>query len=211
MKMENQPSRVRVKICGITRVEDALLAAKLGADAVGFVFYTKSPRFISPAAAAEIICKLPPFVSAVGLFVNPMQQQIDDALAACPLDILQLHGDESPVFCAAQSRRVVKALPIREKSDMAAVAAYDCPILLDAKAEPGVYGGTGTAFDWSLVAELRHAQPLLLAGGLDAENIAAAMRVRHWHALDVSSGVESAPGIKDASKLRQLMAAVQQI
>ncbi len=201
--------RVRIKICGITRVEDALLAANLGADAVGFVFYEKSPRFISPLAAAKIVCELPPLVSAVGLFVNATQQQIDATLAVCPLDVLQLHGDETAEFCAAQTRRVMKAVAIRQAADVEAVAAYACPVLLDAKAPSGVYGGAGKVFDWSLVAGLQHTHPLLLAGGLDAGNVDAALNVRHWHALDVSSGVESAPGIKDAEKLRRFMAHMQ--
>jgi len=201
--------RVRLKICGITRTEDALLAANIGADAIGFVFYDKSPRFISPIKAAAIIRELPPFVSAVGLFVNASQQEIDATLAACPLDVLQLHGDETPEFCAAQQHRVIKALPIRDASDGQAIAAYDCPVLLDAKAPPGVYGGTGMVFDWSLVADLQHRHPLLLAGGLNADNIAAALAVRHWYALDVSSGVETAPGIKDAVALQRLMKRLQ--
>ncbi|MDQ6988202.1 MAG: phosphoribosylanthranilate isomerase [Mariprofundaceae bacterium] len=201
--------RVRIKICGITRVADALLAAELGADAVGFVFYEKSPRFISPLASADIIRQLPPLVSAVGLFVNATQQEIDATLAVCPLDVLQLHGDETAAFCAVQTRRVIKAVAIRQAADVDAIAAYDCPVLLDAKAPSGVYGGAGKVFDWSLVANLQHRHPLLLAGGLHAENVAAALAVRHWHALDVSSGVESAAGIKDADKLRQLMAMMQ--
>jgi len=204
--------RTRIKVCGITRMHDALLAADLGVDALGFVFYKASPRYIEAAEVAKIICKLPPFVSTVGLFVNTNQQDIDATLATCPLDILQLHGDETPEFCAAQRRRVIKALPIRESGDVQAVAAYDCAVLLDAKAPPGVYGGTGEAFDWSLVADLQHAHPLLLAGGLNAGNIPAALAVRHgvrkWHALDVSSGVETAPGIKDAVALRHLMQTV---
>jgi len=197
--------RTRVKVCGITRQQDALRAAALGVDALGFVFYQASPRYIEPAAAAAIIHSLPPFVSAVGLFVNAAQQEINAVLECCPLDVLQLHGDESPDFCAAQTRRVIKALPVREAADTLRVADYPCAVLLDAKATAGVYGGTGLSFDWSLVGGLQHAYPLLLAGGLDADNAAAALAVRQWHALDVSSGAESAPGIKDAEKMRRFM------
>jgi len=209
-RMVNETNhRTRIKICGITRIQDALLAADLGVDALGFVFYKASPRYIEALEAAKIIRALPPFVSTVGLFVNASQQAIDATLAACPLDILQLHGDETPEFCAAQQRRVIKALPIREADDVQAVADYDCAVLLDAKAPAGVYGGTGESFDWSLVADLQHNHPLLLAGGLNTGNIPAALAVRHgvrkWHALDVSSGVEIAPGIKDAAVLRRLM------
>lgn len=139
--------RVRIKVCGITRAEDALLAASLGADAVGFVFYDKSPRFIPPMKAAAIIRALPPFVSTVGLFVNPGQDEIDDALKHCPLDVLQLHGEETPEFCEAQTRRVIKAVPIREKADLNIAHAYHCSVLLDAKAPQGVYGGTGETFN----------------------------------------------------------------
>jgi len=197
--------RTRIKVCGITRQQDALRAAALGVDALGFVFYQASPRYIEPAAAAAIIHSLPPFVSAVGLFVNAAQQEVDAVLQHCPLDVLQLHGDESPDFCAAQTRRVIKALPVCEVADTRCVGDYPCAVLLDAKAPAGVYGGTGLSFDWSLVGALQHAYPLLLAGGLDADNAAAALAVRQWHALDVSSGVESAPGNKDAEKMRRFM------
>jgi len=201
--------RTRVKVCGITRQEDARFAAELGVDALGFVFFAASPRHIEPADAAAIIRNLPPFVSAVGLFVNASQQEVDAVLDICPLDVLQFHGDETPDFCAAQKRRVVKALAVHETADILRIADFDCPVLLDAKAPPGVYGGTGKAFDWSLVKGLQHTHPLLLAGGLDANNVEQAMAVRQWHALDVSSGVEISPGIKDYVKLGRFLAAVQ--
>lgn len=204
--------RTRIKICGITRVSDALQAASLGADAVGFVFYEASPRYIAPAEAAHIVAALPPFVSAVGLFVNPDQVFIEAALAACPLDVLQLHGNETPAFCAAQPRRVLKAVPVRGADDVARIADFDCPVLLDAKAPPGVYGGTGERFDWDLVREVHHAHALILAGGLDAANVGEALAVRRsvrqWDAVDVSSAVESAPGIKDAAKMQHFFNAV---
>ena len=200
--------RTRIKVCGITRLEDAVHAAALGVDALGFVFYPASPRYIEPAAAAAIIRQLPPFVSAVGLFVNASQSEIDAVLNACPLDILQLHGDESPAFCAAQTRRVIKAVAVQEADDTARIADFDCAVLLDAKAPSGVYGGAGKAFDWALVEELEHAHPLILAGGLHADNVAQALAVRHWDALDVSSGVEISPGIKDGEKLQRFLAAV---
>lgn len=206
----DRQQRTRVKICGITRMADAMQAAELGADALGFVFYEASPRYIAPQDAAVIIRDLPPFVSAVGLFVNASQQQIDTALQHCPLDVLQLHGDESPEFCAAQVRRVIKAVPVREAADTARIADFDCPVLLDAKAPPGVYGGTGSSFDWGLVRDVEHAHPLILAGGLDAANVSLAMAVRQWHALDVSSAVEVAPGIKDAEKMRLFVQSVVQ-
>jgi len=199
-----------IKICGITRGQDALAAAELGADALGFVFYGKSPRYIAPAEAAAIIRTLPPFVTAVGLFVNTSQADIDTALSICPLDVLQLHGDESPRFCAAQSRRVIKSIPVSKAADLEAAAAYDCAVLLDARAPDGVYGGTGESFDWTLLQELEHPRPVILAGGLNAENVAPALRVRQFYGVDVSSGVEALPGIKDAEKMRRFIAAVHQ-
>lgn len=194
--------RTRIKVCGITRLEDALAASELGVDAVGFVFYDKSPRYIEPTRAAAIIRELPPFVSAVGLFVNPSQQEIDDVLAHCPLGVIQLHGDETPEFCKAQARRVIKAIPVETAEDLKNASAYACAVLLDARAPKGVYGGTGQSFDWSLLKGFSHDYPLILAGGLNCENAAQALLVRQWFALDVSSGVETSPGIKDADKIR---------
>jgi len=214
MRMNNTRSgvepqlRTRIKVCGITRIEDALCAAGLGADALGFVFYAASPRYIEPSAAAGIIRALPPFVSAVGLFVNAVQDEINAVLQTCPLDVLQLHGDETPAFCAAQTRRVIKAVAVRDAADTARIADYDCPVLLDAKAPPGVYGGTGCSFDWELVRHVQHAHPLILAGGLHADNVAQALAVRQWHALDVSSAVEVFPGIKHAGKMQRFIDAV---
>jgi len=207
--MMSQPVRhqhhTRIKVCGITRLEDALLASQLGVDAVGFVFYPKSPRYIPPDKAAAIIRQLPPFVSAVGLFVNPSQEVIADVLKTVPLGVIQLHGDESPEFCQSQRRRVLKAIPVDSKDDLKKAAKYDCPLLLDAKAPAGVYGGTGTVFDWSLLKGFEHHHPLTLAGGLNADNIEAALSVRQWFAVDVSSGVEVSPGIKDEAKLRDFV------
>jgi len=199
---------VRIKVCGITQIQDALLAAHLGADAVGFVFYDKSPRFIPPIKAAAIIRALPPFVSAVGLFVNPGQDAVNDTLQHCPLDVLQFHGTETPEFCEAQTRRVIKAVSIRTKTDLNMAHAYHCPVLLDAKAPQGVYGGTGESFAWTLLDEFEHDYPLILAGGLNAENIGQALSIRQWDALDVSSGVESMSGVKDVAKLRLFMSSV---
>jgi len=200
--------RTRIKVCGITRLEDALAASRLGVDAIGFVFYRKSPRYIEPAKAAAILRQLPPFVSAVGLFVNPTQDEISQLLQHVSLDVVQLHGDESPEFCQSLNRRVMKALPVASAEDLKRAQAYDCPLLLDAKAPPGVYGGTGQTFDWSLLEGFEHQYPLTLAGGLHADNVHHALAVRQWFALDVSSGVENSPGIKDAEKMRIFINAV---
>lgn len=208
MALSQHHPRTRIKICGITRLEDALEASRLGVDAVGFVFYDKSPRYIDPQKAAAIIRQLPPFVSAVGLFVNPSQDYIAEVLQTVPLGVIQLHGDESPDFCSAQRRRVMKAVPVSHAQDLKQTARFNCPVLLDAKAPAGVYGGTGISFDWSLLKDFEHDFPLTLAGGLSVENIEEAMAIRQWFALDVSSGVESSPGIKDAEKMRAFVGAV---
>jgi len=205
----NSLIRTRIKVCGITRLEDAMSASILGVDAVGFVFYKKSPRYITPMKAAAIIRKLPPFVSAVGLFVNPEQCFIDEVLSLCPLGVIQLHGDESPEFCQSQARRVIKAIPISCQKDLAIARQYNCAILLDTKAPKGVYGGTGQSFDWSLLQNFDHDYPLILAGGLHSQNAKLALSHRQWFGLDVSSGVETSPGIKDYDKMREFVSQVQ--
>lgn len=209
MSFLSPADHVRIKICGITRIEDALAASKLGVDALGFVFYDKSPRYIKPETAAAIIRQLPDAVATVGLFVNPTQQQINDTLAVCPLDIIQLHGDESAAFCRDQILPVMKAVAVSCTDDLKRAASYGCAVLLDAKAPAGVFGGTGTSFDWSLLQGFSHPMPLILAGGLNPENVAQALAVRQWFAVDVSSGVEISPGLKDAGKMQALVAAVR--
>ncbi|HUE94262.1 phosphoribosylanthranilate isomerase [Pseudomonas sp.] len=203
-------SVVRSKICGITRIEDALSAAEAGADAIGLVFYAKSPRAVSVQQARAIIAALPPFVTTVGLFVDASRQELDEILAAVPLDLLQFHGDESPAFCEALQRPYIKALRVKPGDDLAAqVAAYGqaSGVLLDTYV-PGIPGGTGEAFDWSLVPQ-GLSKPIILAGGLVAENVAAAIRQVRPYAVDVSGGVEASKGIKDAEKIRAFMRAVK--
>lgn len=203
-------SAVRSKICGITRVEDALAAAAAGADAIGLVFYAKSPRAVSVEQARQIIAALPPFVTTVGLFVDAGRDELRQILAQVPLDLLQFHGDESAEQCEGHGRPYIKALRVRGGDDVAAqVARYPgaVGVLLDTFVE-GVPGGTGLAFDWSLVpAGL--AKPVILAGGLTPENVAAAIARVRPYAVDVSGGVESAKGIKDADKVRAFIRAAQ--
>lgn len=203
-------SAVRSKICGITRVEDALAAAAAGADAIGLVFYAKSPRAVSVEQARQIIAALPPFVTTVGLFVDAGRDELRQILAQVPLDLLQFHGDESAEQCEGHGRPYIKALRVRAGDDVAAqVARYPgaAGVLLDTFVE-GVPGGTGLAFDWSLVpAGL--AKPVILAGGLTPENVAAAIARVRPYAVDVSGGVESAKGIKDADKVRAFIRAAQ--
>lgn len=200
----------RVKICGITRVQDALDAVRLGADAIGLVFYPDSPRAIGAAQAAAIVAALPPFVTAVGLFVNAQPGAVRDILAQVPLDLLQFHGDEAPEFCVQFGRPYLKALRVRAGVDLLQ-CAHDFHgargLLLDAYVE-GMRGGTGATFDWTLIPESLPL-PIVLSGGLDAGNVGAAIRaVRPW-AVDVSSGVESAKGIKDAEKIASFMNGVR--
>ncbi len=202
--------RTRIKICGITSAEDAQVAVRAGADALGFVFYPDSPRYIQPAQAAHIMATLPPFISKVGLFVNTKQHDIDAIVAQCQLDVVQLHGDESPEDCAKQRKPVIKALPIASQEDLSRVEAYDCTVLLDAKAPSGVYGGVGKAFDWSLLSGLTVDKPLILAGGLSPSNISDALALFDWYAVDVSSGVELDKGLKDHRKVQDFCRKVHQ-
>ncbi len=204
--------RTRVKICGITRVEDGLAAARAGADAIGLVFYARSPRAVSAAQARTIVRALPPFVTTVGLFVDAAAEDVRHVLQTVPLDLLQFHGDESPEQCRIYGRPYLKALRMREGVDVAAAArTYSdaAGLLVDTYVE-GVAGGTGLAFDWS---RLPHdlARPVILAGGLTPDNVAAAVaQVRPW-AVDVSGGVEAAPGLKDAAKIEAFIRGVKSV
>jgi phosphoribosylanthranilate isomerase len=200
----------RVKICGITRIEDGLAAAQAGADAIGLVFYAKSPRHVAVAQARAIAASLPPFVTSVALFVNPSPAEVDAVLGMVPIDLLQFHGEESPDFCRSFARPYLKAVRVRPGVDLVKYAtAYPDArgLLLDAYVE-GQPGGTGESFDWGLIP---HDLPLpvVLSGGLHAGNVAAGIRqVKPW-AVDASSGVEAAKGIKDAAKIAAFMQGVR--
>ncbi|MBU1282688.1 MAG: phosphoribosylanthranilate isomerase [Gammaproteobacteria bacterium] len=203
-------SAVRSKICGITRIEDALSAVEAGADAIGLVFYAKSPRAVTVLQARAIIAALPPFVTTVGLFVDASRCELGEILDAVPLDLLQFHGDETPADCEGYHRPYIKALRVKPGDDIAAqVALYKnaSGVLLDAYV-PGIPGGTGEAFDWSLVPQGLK-MPIILAGGLSAENVAQAIVQVRPYAVDVSGGVEIAKGIKDGGKIRAFMQAVK--
>ncbi|HVI93953.1 MAG TPA: phosphoribosylanthranilate isomerase [Anaeromyxobacter sp.] len=195
---------MKVKICGITRLEDALEAARLGADALGFNFWPGSKRYVAPADARAIVRRLPPFVTAVGVFVDAPREEILRAVAASGIQVAQLHGDEPPELCASLPLPVVKALRIANAHALAALAAYEVSgFLLDAPSAG--YGGSGKTFDWSLATEAAAVVPVMLAGGLTPENVAEAIRaVRPW-GVDVASGVERAPGVKDLAKLRRFI------
>lgn len=203
-------SAVRSKICGITRIEDALAAVEAGADAIGLVFYAKSPRAVNVQQARAIIAALPPFVTTVGLFVNASRCELGEILDAVPLDLLQFHGDEMPADCEGYHRPYIKALRVKAGDDIAAgCKAYTgaSGILLDTYVE-GVPGGTGEAFDWSLVPQ-GLSKPIILAGGLTAGNVAEAIARVLPYAVDVSGGVEQSKGIKDHAKIRAFMQAVR--
>ncbi len=201
--------RVRVKICGITRESDALLAAGAGADAIGFVHWAASRRAVSPEQARAIAAVLPPFVATVALFVDPSMDEVRRVLDATRPDLLQFHGDEDPGFCAGFGLPYIKAVKIGATAPAAAVLGYHAlarGLLLDTH-DPAAVGGTGRAFDWSLAPQ-GIARPIVLAGGLNAQNVARAIAQVRPYAVDVSSGVESAPGIKDAARVREFMRAV---
>ncbi len=209
--------RTRVKMCGTTRGEDAREAVRLGVDALGFIFYRRSPRFIEPAAAGEIIAQLPPLVDRVGVFVNAPLDEIE-ACAACGLSMVQLHGGESPQFCrevraALPYCRVIKAFRVGEGSTPEDFAAYEESVdafLLDTYVK-GAPGGTGQIFDWSRVRELKLARPLFLAGGLTPENVVRAIDEVGPYAIDINSGVEARPGVKDPQRLAQLLGEVARL
>ncbi len=202
--------RTRIKICGITRAQDARAAAELGADAIGLVFYSPSPRNVSLAQARAIVAELPPFVTVVGLFVDPSRDQVEAVLRACTINLLQFHGDEAPDFCGGFGLPYIKAARVRADADLVQyLSSYRAAQgwLLDAYHDR-LYGGTGASFDWNLIPQ-GLARPVILSGGLTPGNVGAAVRrVRPW-AVDVSSGVEATKGIKDAAKIAAFIVGVK--
>lgn len=204
------PARTRIKICGLRDPAMAQSAARAGADAVGLVFHDASPRSVDPAQAARVAAAVPPFVTTVGLFVDAPSSRVEEILAAVPLGLLQFHGDESPAFCASFGRPWIKAVRVGEQTDLVECAlrfSGASALLLDAFV-PGQHGGTGQSFDWSRIPSAL-AQRIVLSGGLDPANVGAAIaQVRPW-AVDVSSGVESARGVKDAARIEAFVRSVK--
>ena len=196
---------VKVKICGITNGDDARHAAACGADALGFVFYPASPRCVAPEQVRAIIAGLPPFVTRVGLFVNEDPERIRALVAACGLDAVQLHGDEPPADCLLPPCRVIKGVRPAAAAQLAPLADYPVTALLVDAAVPGQFGGTGQRADWELARRLAARHCTILAGGLTAENVAAAIEAVCPYGVDVSSGVESAPGKKDPDKVARFI------
>lgn len=206
------PHRTRIKMCGITRPEDAIHAVAAGADAIGLVFYPPSPRAISAEQAAEIAAVVPAFVTVTALFVNASSEEVQSVLDRARIDLLQFHGDENDDFCRQFKRPYIKAIRVRQASDL--VASCLCfpsalALLLDSY-KPGVPGGTGETFDWSLIpAQLT--KPIILAGGLETDNVAHAIQQVKPYALDVSGGIEAAKGIKDPVKIAAFMNEVYRV
>lgn len=200
----------RVKICGITRVEDGLAAAASGADAIGLVFWPQSPRFVTLDQARAVVEKLPPFVTVVGVYVDPEPRAVEESIAAARLDLLQFHGDEPPEFCRQFARPYIKAVRVRQGLDLLQYASryrQARGLLLDTFVD-GMAGGTGVEFDWNLIPK-DLPLPLILSGGLGTGNVARAIeRIKPW-GVDVSSGVEAAKGIKDPQKIAEFIQGVR--
>jgi phosphoribosylanthranilate isomerase len=190
-----------VKICGITRLDDALAAARLGADALGFNFWPRSKRHLPPAEARAIVRRLPSFVTPVGVFVDPTRDEVLRAVDQSGIAVAQLHGDEPPELCLSLPLPVLKAIRVADVHALAALASYEVQgFLLDAPTTG--YGGSGLTFDWELAAQVARELPIVLAGGLGPDNVAEAVRVVRPWAVDVASGVERAPGVKDHDRMR---------
>jgi phosphoribosylanthranilate isomerase len=204
--------RTRVKFCGMTRPDDALVAARVGADAIGLVFYAPSPRAVSLDVARAIVSVLPPFISVVGLFVNAAHETVSEVLDQVRIDVLQFHGDEPADDCQRYGRPYIKACRVGEGTDVEALAREHvgaAALLLDTY-DPALVGGTGKTFDWERVPH-RLPLPLILAGGLTPENVAEAIRAVRPYAVDVSGGIEAAKGIKDAQCMQRFMDAVASV
>jgi len=204
---------IKIKICGITNAQDAEAAVTAGADALGFVFYAQSPRCIEPAVAKRIIAQLPPFVLSVGVFVNHDRDTILKVFDECGLALAQLHGEETPTFCESLGRPVLRALRLRDRGSLLALAEYKGRMgvrgfVVDAFSIEA-YGGTGQTVDWSLAREAAQAAPILLAGGLTPSNVQEAIRQVQPYGVDVSSGVEESPGQKNHEKIRAFTQAVR--
>lgn len=204
---------VKVKVCGITNAEDAWTAVEAGADALGFIFYQQSPRYVVPAVASRIIAELPPLIVTVGVFVNEGMATVRSIMDTCGLAMAQLHGDENASYCHELSRPSMKALRLKDRGSLLALAEYQGRggvrgFVLDTFSELA-YGGTGQVTDWALAADVAKSARVLLAGGLTPDNVTEAIRTVHPYGVDVNSGVESAPGKKDPAKVRAFLEAVR--
>ena len=203
--MKDRATQVKVKICGMTNLKDVKIAVDGGVDAVGFIFYKKSPRSVTMQAVRKIVLELPPFVDSVGVFVNETAEQINKIADHCKLDRVQLHGDESPAFCKKIRRRVIKAIRVKDIQSLKKLSDYPVSsFLLDTFSEDQ-YGGTGKVFDWNLAYPAKRYGPIILAGGLTPNNVRQAIQRIQPYGVDVCSGVESQPGIKDQKKMKAFL------
>jgi len=202
-------SRTKIKFCGLTRVEDVQQAAALGIDALGFVFCQQSPRCIDIEQAKKLLAVCPPFITRVGLFMNDQASTIEQVCEALDIDVLQFHGDETAEFCASFGRSYMKSIAMGGRTDLARLSEYTqaVALLLDGN-EPGQPGGSGDAFNWQSIPQTLE-QPVILAGGLDSDSVAAAIKQAQPYAVDVSSGIESSKGIKDKNKMIDFVNAVR--
>lgn len=197
--------QIKVKICGMTQLKDALFAVEQGVDAVGFIFYKKSPRAVTMKTVREIITKLPPLVDTVGVFVNESAERVNKIADYCGLDLVQLHGEESPAFCRKIHRRVIKAFRVKDLQSIKQLEKFPVSgFLLDTFSDD-LHGGTGKTFDWNLALPAKKMGPVILAGGLTPRNILQAVRQVRPYGVDVCSGVEKSPGIKDLEKVRSFL------
>jgi len=194
--------KVRVKICGITNLDDALAAVRFGADALGFIFFPESPRYVTPEQVSQIVRALPPFVTTVGVFVDRTPEDIQDIMEITGLEAAQLHGSEPPDTCGAVRCKVIKAIRVKELSDLEPLERYTVSAYLLDTYSPDSFGGTGRIFNWDIAVEAKRFGPIILAGGLTPDNIAEAVQHVRPYAVDVSSGVEAKKGLKDHEKLR---------
>jgi len=198
-----------VKICGITTIDDALFCVSEGVCALGFNFYSKSPRYISPENACNIISKLPPFISAVGLFVNEPKETVENIMNITGIDTLQFHGDETAEYCLNfKAKKVIKALRIKDKNDINRIFEYDVNGYLLDSYHPDLYGGSGLAFSWNMLTSLKNRDRIIVAGGINPDNIANLLQNVIPYGIDICSGVEKAPGLKDKNKIEKIMKVV---
>ena len=207
--IEKLQPRTKVKFCGTTSLKDALLAIESGADAVGFIFHKESPRNISQKDVKDIVVQLPPFIETVGVFVNETSDKVNRIAEQCRLTAVQLHGDESPAFCRRVKRRVIKAVRVKDAESLKGMSGYDVSgYLLDAFNEES-RGGTGMVFDWNLALRAKKQGPVIIAGGLNPFNVYTAIHRVKPYGVDVCSGVEKSPGIKDSEKVDEFIKAVR--
>lgn len=201
----------QTKICGITNEEDALCAAGCGADALGFIFYEPSPRYIAPVNALKIIKKLPHHIAVVGVFVNEAAENVRRVSELCGLDFIQLHGDETVEYCLGFApETIIKAVQLRDEKDLRNAGRYEAAAILVDSRSNGLYGGTGKTSNWNLALRIKNKKPLILSGGLSENNVGEALEKVAPHALDINSGVEIKPGKKDHTKLARIFDVIRQ-